>query len=88
MTIQKCQAILSEIRRSQGTEHPVLQVKLADGVVRGRLSRADSDFSRSRNPQSPFGVIELEQLGLGRQAATIVQIANIPDDGLADPLIN
>jgi len=88
MTIQKCQAILSEIRRRQGTDHPVLQVKLANGVVRGRLSRADTDCPQMRNPQSPFGVIELEQLGLGREATTLVQIASIPEDGLADPLAN
>jgi len=88
MTFQKCQAILSEIRRRQGTDHPVLLVRLANGIVRGRLRRADTDRVKTRNPQSPFGVLELQQLGLGREAATLVQIANIPEDGLADPSDN
>lgn len=88
MTFQKCQAILSEIRLRQGTDHPVLQVRLANGVVRGRLCRADTDRVKTRNPQSPFGVLELQQLGLGREATTLVQIANIPEDGLADPSDN
>jgi hypothetical protein len=86
MTFQQCQAILSQIRLRQGTEHPILQVRLPGGVVRGRLSRADTDLVKNRNPLSPFGVLELEQLGLGRGAATLVQIANIPEDGLGDTI--
>lgn len=87
MTFQKCQAILAEIRRRQGTPHPVVQVRLENGTVRGRLSRADTDGDKRRNPLSPYGVLELEQLGLGR-SATLVQIANIPEDGLGDPQCN
>lgn len=85
MTFQKCQAILSEIRRRQGTENPVVQLRTADGVIQGRLSRADTDRVPTRNPQSPFGLLELQHLGLSRGAAMLVQIADIPDDGLSEP---
>jgi hypothetical protein len=51
-------------------------------IIRGRLARSDSDPENRRDTSSPYGIIVLEQLGLTRGPETILQIANIPDDGL------
>jgi hypothetical protein len=88
MTFEKCQAILAEIRRRQGTPHPVVQVQYGAAFVRGRVSRADFDGDHPHNPSSPYGVLVLDQLGLARGPATFLQIANIPEDGLREPSEN
>jgi len=81
MTFEQCQTVLVSIRRQQGTRCPLVRVEYAGTVVRGRLARADSD-PENRRPGTPFGVLVLESLGLTRGPETILQIANIPADGL------
>ncbi len=83
MTYEQCQAILSEIRRRQGTERPLVQVTCGASVLRGRVAYSASGLAGRRNPNSPYGVLVLEQMGLARMPSSFVQIANIPDDGLA-----
>ena len=82
MTFEQCQAILSEIRQRQGTDHPLVQVTCSGTVVRGRLTRTDTDRRHGSNSQSPFGLLVLEQPGLLAGPLTFVQIANIPENGL------
>jgi len=82
MTYEQCQAILAEIRRRQGTERPMVQVTCGASVLCGRVSYSASGLAGRRNPNSPYGVLVLEQMGLSRGPASFVQIANIPDDGL------
>jgi hypothetical protein len=48
--------------------------------VRGRVARG---LRGRRNPQSPFGVLAVEQPGLTPGPASLVQIASIPEDGLS-----
>ncbi len=81
MTFEQCQTVLVSIRRRQGTRCPLVRVDYAGTTVRGRLARADSD-PENRRGDSPFGVLVLESLGLVRGPETILQIANIPADGL------
>jgi len=81
MTFEQCQTVLVAIRREQGTRCPLVRVDYAGTVVRGRLARADSD-PEFRRGDSPFGVLVVESLGLARGPETILQIANIPADGL------
>jgi hypothetical protein len=83
MTYEKCQSILSEIRQLQGTERPLVQVRCGESVVRGRVAYSASGLAGRRNPNSPYGVLVLEQMGLARMPASFVQIANIPEDGLS-----
>ena len=52
MTFEQCQAILTEIRHRQGTDHPLVQVTCSGSVVRGRLTRTDTDRP-PRSNQSP-----------------------------------
>jgi hypothetical protein len=85
MTFEQCHANLLQIRRRQGTRCPAIRVAYNGAVYQGRLTRADSDpENRRRANESPFGVIVLENLGLGRGPETILQIADIPEDGIAD----
>jgi hypothetical protein len=86
MTFEQCQAILSDIRRHQGTDHPMVQVTCSGSIVRGRLSRTDTDRPHSSNHHSPYGLLVLEQPGLFPGPLTFVQIANIPENGLHDYL--
>jgi hypothetical protein len=82
MTFDQCQQALVSIRRKQGTRYPVVRVDYGGTVFRGRLARADSDPEFRHDAHSPYGVLVLEQLGLSRGPETILQIANIPQDGL------
>lgn len=84
MTFEQCQADLMSIRHRQGTRCPVVRVDYNGIVYQGRLTRADSDPEHRRISSSPFGVLVLENLGLGRVPETILQIADIPDDGIRD----
>ena len=83
MTYDRCQAILDEIRRRQGTDRPFVQVRAGTAVVRGRVARSTTAHGEHHNPSSPYGVLVLESLGLGRGSPSFVQIASIPDDGLS-----
>ena len=84
MTFEQCHANLMTIRRRQGTRCPVVKVVHNGTVYHGRLTRADSDPEVRREAESPFGVLILENLGLAREPVTILQIASIPVDGIAD----
>ncbi len=84
MTFEQCQSVLVSIRRKQGTRCPLVRVDCAGNVFRGRVARSDSDPD-ARTPHdriSPFGVIVLENPGLARSPETILQIAEIPADGV------
>lgn len=80
MTYEQCLAMLEEIRRRQGTDRPLVRVVVGGVVVRGRVMRG---LPGCRNPKSPYGLLVVEQPGLGVGPASFVQIANIPDDGLS-----
>ena len=84
MTFEQCHANLLAIRRRQGTRCPAVKVAYNGMVYQGRLTRADSDPEFRRGSASPFGVLVLESLGLTRGPETILQIASIPEDGIAD----
>jgi hypothetical protein len=84
MTFDQCQTNLLAIRRRQGTRCPVVKVAYNGMIYQGRLTRADSDPEFRRASESPYGVLVLENLGLGRGPETILQIASIPEDGIAD----
>ena len=83
MTYEQCQAILDDIRRRQGTERPMVQVTCGASVLRGRVNYSASGLAGRRNPNSPYGVLVLEEMGLCRRPASFVQIANIPENGLS-----
>jgi hypothetical protein len=80
MTYDQCQAVLEEIRRRQGTDRPLVRVVAGGSIVRGRVVRG---LPGRRHPKSPYGVLVVEPPGLTPGPASFVQIANIPDDGLA-----
>lgn len=84
MTFEQCHANLMAIRRRQGTRCPVVKVASNGTVYQGRLTRADSDPEIRKGTGSPFGVLVLENLGLSRVPETILQIASIPEGGIAD----
>ncbi len=84
MTFEQCHSHLMAIRRRQGTRCPAVKVALKGKVYQGRLTRADSDPESRKGIRSPFGVLVLENLGLVRGPETILQIADIPEDGIAD----
>ena len=84
MTFEQCRANLMTIRSRQGTPCPVVKVAYNGTVYQGRLTRADSDPENLRDTPSPFGVLVLENLGLSRGPETILQIADIPADGIRD----
>jgi len=82
MTFEQCQRALLNIRRKQGTRYPLVRVDYGGTVFQGRIARADSDPEFRHDANSPYGILVLEQLGLTRGPETILQIANIPSDGL------
>ena len=84
MTFDECHAHLAEIRRRQGTSTPLIRVDCGGKRFLGRLARTDTDPDRRRDPSSPYGILVLENPGLIRAPETILQIAEIADDGLHD----
>jgi len=82
MTFEQCHAAVQTLRRKQGTPCPLIRVDYAGTVIRGRLTRSDSDRRNGRESASPYGIMALEHLGLSRGPETILQIANIPQDGI------
>jgi hypothetical protein len=84
MTFEQCQANLATIRRKQGTDRPEIRVDYGGTAYRGRLARTDTDRPGARERGSPYGLLVLESPGLGRGPETILQIANIPPDGIRD----
>ncbi|HEV3164435.1 MAG TPA: hypothetical protein VGZ22_10455 [Isosphaeraceae bacterium] len=84
MTFEECHVHLVAIRRRQGTRYPLVRIDCAGTTYRGRLARADSDPEHAQHGHSPYGVLVLEGVGLTRGPKTIVQIANIPKDGIRD----
>lgn len=83
MTFDECRAVLTSIRARQGTPRPLVRVDCAGTVFRGRLARTDCDPGVPHDARSPYGVLVLENLGLSRlPAETILQIADIPREGL------
>ena len=82
MTFDECHSTLTSIRRQQGTRCPKIRIDYGGTVFRGRLARADSDPEYRKDPKSPYGVLVLEQLGLSRTPETILQIADIPSNGV------
>jgi hypothetical protein len=83
MTVEKCQTVLEQIRQSQGTDRPLVRVTTGKSVVLGRITSAAIPSPERRNPESPYALLKLEQIGLARAPISFVQIANIPDDGIA-----
>ena len=82
MTFEQCSALIASIRNRQGTPRPLVRVDYAGTVFRGRLARTDCDPGMPHDVQSPYGVLVLENPGLGRHPETILQIADIPEGGL------
>ena len=82
MTFEQCQSALASIGRKQGTTRPLVRVDYAGSEYRGRVAHSDSEPGFRQNEDSPFGVLVLENPGLGRTPDTFVQIADIPDNGL------
>ena len=82
MTFEQCQETLVTIRRKQGTRYPLVRIDYGGTVFHGRLARADSDPEYRHDASSPYGILVLEPIGLSRGPETVLQIANIPRDGL------
>jgi hypothetical protein len=82
MTVDQCHEQLLAIRRKQRTRYPLIRVDFSGATYRGRLSRTDSDPEHRQSSSSPFGVLVLEGLGLARAPETILQIANIRENGI------
>ncbi len=85
MTFEQCHANLMAIRRRQGTRCPVVKVAYNGMIYQGRLTRADSD---PEYPPSRRIALRRARPGEPRPRPegpeTILQIANIPEDGIAD----
>jgi hypothetical protein len=84
MTFEQCKSTLSEIRHHQGTDYPLVQITCSGSVVRGRLTRTDTDSPPRSNRKSPYGLLVVEQPGLVPGPLTFVQIASIPEGGLQE----
>jgi hypothetical protein len=83
MTAEQFASVLQEIRRSQGTSTPMVQVTTPAATLRGRVAQTDVDrLLHRRNATSPFGLVALEQPGLVPGPSPLVQIADIPDGGI------
>lgn len=85
MTLDECQQVLSAIRRSQGTQHPLVRVASGEGApLFGRLLRSDSDPEYRSGLSHRYGVLVLGDPGLGRRTDMVLQIADLPYDAIQE----
>ncbi|WZO97715.1 hypothetical protein EP7_004760 [Isosphaeraceae bacterium EP7] len=82
MTFEECQATLDGLRTKQKTEKPAVRVAFAGTTYQGRIIRADTDAQVRAPRKSRYGVLVLEQLGLVHGPETVLQIADIPANGI------
>ena len=85
MTFDECRRQIETIRAKQGTRKPLIRVDYAGSSYRGRLARSDSDATARAAAASPFGVLVIEDPGLGRAPQTILQIASIAPGAISEP---
>jgi hypothetical protein len=85
MTFDECHQALLAIRRKQGTRCPILRVDYGGSIYQGRLRRADSDPENRAKTHTPYGVLVLEDPGLGRGPETVLQIASIGSNAIQAP---
>ena len=83
MTFDECQKAMLAIRRKQGTRCPIIRVDYGGSIFQGRVRRCDSD-PEHRPAATPYGVLVLEDPGLGRGPETVLQIASIAKGGIHD----
>jgi hypothetical protein len=84
MTFEECHTELLAIRRRQRTRCPMVQIDYGGSIYQGRVTRSDSDPEHRHSPQSPYGIIVLENPGLSRAPQTILQIADIAQGAICD----
>ncbi|WP_165249043.1 hypothetical protein [Paludisphaera soli] len=84
MTAEQFETVLDEIRRRQGTRHPLVQLATAERTIRGRVGDFVVDRSSRRNPQSPYGIVSIEPPGLVPGPLQLVQVAEILPDGVRE----
>ncbi len=84
MTFEECKHAIQAIRERQGTARPMIRVDFGGSTYRGRLARVDSDRARENTGNPPFGLLVLDDPGLGRGPQTILQIDSIAPDAISD----
>ena len=84
MTFEECQKAMLDIRRKQGTRCPIVRVDYGGSIFQGRVRRCDSDPEHRPAAATPYGVLVLEDPGLGRGPETVLQIASIAPSGIKD----
>ena len=85
MTFEECQHLITSLRQKKARDIPSCRVDYAGTIYQGRVSRSDAD---GLEHGKAFGVLELEDPGLSRRPATLLQIANIPPGGIGEPFRN
>ena len=81
MTFEQCQAAVQPCDRSRGPLARWSALTTAGTVIRGRLTRADSDLRNGNGNASPYGH-HPGVPGVVSRAETVLQIADIPQDGI------
>jgi hypothetical protein len=84
MTFDECRAVLTAIRRNQGTRCPIIRVDYGGSVLKGRLVRCDSDPEHAPSVKPPFGLLVLEDPGLSRRPEVMLQIADLASGAIRD----
>lgn len=82
MTFEQCHETLLSIRHKQKTLCPLIRVNYGGHVVQGRVIHSDSDRENPGHASTRFGILTLKQPGLCQGPVTVLQIANIPPDGI------
>ncbi|MDG3003722.1 hypothetical protein [Paludisphaera mucosa] len=84
MTAEQFETVLEEIRRRQGTRHPLVQVATAGRTIRGRVGDLVVDRTQARHANTPYGIVTMEQPGLVPGPLMFVQVAEILEDGVRE----
>jgi hypothetical protein len=77
MTVDDCQAVLTTLRRKQGTRCPIVRIDHPEGALWGRLVRCDSDPEHRAAVPAPHARLFVEEPGRDRREVLSVAIAEL-----------
>jgi hypothetical protein len=84
MTFDECLAVLTAIRRNQGTRTPIVRVEYGGSQFRGRVVRCDADPEHRERVRRPYGLLVLQDPSLANRPDMMFQISDLVSGAIRD----
>jgi hypothetical protein len=84
MTFDECLAVMTAIRRNQGTRSPLVRLDYGGSQFGGRVVRCDADPEHRERVHRPYGLLVLQDPGLANRPDMMFQIADLVSGAIRD----